>query len=1421
MRPTATFILCASLCSLLIGGAARAQDPWAVRRSAFDPRVVARYKAMLNRRPNDAHTLVKLVSLYRKHRSLETLIKEFQAVARARPGSAGPQLILGHLNRRAGKRQQALERYRRAARIQPKDPIPVAAAGAILMRQGNNDEATKAYTRALALARSKKQQKSYLRALARVASADRKMAQASKYYEQLLALDPGNMRLRLELARAMALGGMDQKALHHFAQVLKRTGDSARKAQILKDMGNVHARLGQVKQAMKLFRKAMALTSRGHWLRRDLTERLIEIHRKQEQLGLLIADFEKRWKRRGPFQWEVLGRLYYETGNEARALAAYRAALKQAPYAVRTRLRLIALLERSGRSEKVLEEYHKLARYAPGEPRYRIELAKRLYQVGKHKEAVATLEKCGRLFSGDSSVHAMLRDLFNSWGYLKRAKQAAEKLVRIEPRDPTYVIALGEQYYTEGKKKKALAVWKRLLRVIPRRHLGMARLAEVYAAHKMDQQAIALYRKAIKLSPRNLAYHRSLALLFESKKMHSDALRTWETVMQLARAAKNSRSLREARGRLITVLQRSYGLRSRIRRLRNLFYSTKPDVEDGFFMALGYLKLGDLKRAGEIYQRIITLQPKNSQALQALVGVYIHQRKLKLAIELLERLARLEKHNAREYYHRISYLMWQLGRDDGALKYAHLARDPKDPRSFEKMGQVYERKGDYSRARAEYAEAIKLNPRQFSSLFALARLQSREGRPGEAEKLYRQVLKKATNPDAIHKAFKLVVNISSYRGTLGGLEKEILPLSVTSTNAKVYRQLLVKIYHRRIPLLIDQARRGNAATRRAARAELRRIGGRGLSPLLEELAQASSKNELIRYLGFLGNPNAVFPLLRIAEKKQEQVITIRGYRGNRYGRGRYRRYRRSGRLSRLSRLRSFRYRHHYRYGSRYTLPWNTSKSTRKLQVQAIVALGRIAHQRAAPGLIRLYDSQQSVIRDAAAWSLGRVASGSKDNTRTSVSRALFLGLGDIDSTVQMMACTGLAALGDPGMQPVMQEVMLDTRRHTRVRAACAWGLGVLRDRRSLEALVKVLLAGDGELQRNAAWSLGALQDSRAVAPLVRSLWTKRNRVRRAILWALARISSRTAGAATQTIQGGAQRPTLIPDVVLKDSRVDADDFLRRLTASLDDAYDATVARDLIPVIEVHGKAVGQGLEVALGRHRDIVLRVLRDLDAQPHSPGLGPFTAGRELLSPAERARLDVAVKRACSPLAAALVRLRSHRDALIRARSLSVLAKLAPQDLQAHLRHGLRDRRWSVRVNALESTARAHQRKVLSVDQVLALVRPSLKSRHWRERERAAGTLAGVGHPSMVPALDGAARDGNAFVREAAIKGLGRVGGKQAIRRLRRALGDGVPHVRIAAARALVTLGAPFARKALQRQTTDPHPLVREAANKALKQGS
>src|SRR4051812_1736992 len=79
---------------LVLVAAPAARGDWEVKRSPFDARVVARYRQILHRDPDDADALAKLTALYKQYRSLDELRRELGAATRA--NDPADWLVFGH-----------------------------------------------------------------------------------------------------------------------------------------------------------------------------------------------------------------------------------------------------------------------------------------------------------------------------------------------------------------------------------------------------------------------------------------------------------------------------------------------------------------------------------------------------------------------------------------------------------------------------------------------------------------------------------------------------------------------------------------------------------------------------------------------------------------------------------------------------------------------------------------------------------------------------------------------------------------------------------------------------------------------------------------------------------------------------------------------------------------------------------------------------------------------------------------------------------------------------------------------------------------------------------------------------------------------------------------------------------------------------
>src|SRR5215831_14534781 len=427
----------AALCMLLLLGPsaralAQAPDDWEVKRSPFDARVVARYEAALDRDPDDALALRKLTELYKKHRTLDELLKKFKA----KQSWQGRAVYADLLAQQLGKTAEAIAVLKAAP---PGQAAIDARLGALERKAGHEQEARAAYERALAETRSAPARKPLLRVLADIAVAARDFAAARKYYDELTALEPQDLRLRLEFAEALDRHGEPKarviEELERAEKIVEKQGNPQLRAEVLGRIGETQEAAGQDDRAVATYKKALALLSREHYMRRELTDKIIGVYRRRDDLRGLAAQYEKEWTQKGFFEWDTLARLYEELGALDKAEAAFRRAIAEKPSALEARTRFIALLDRLGRDDEALREYEKLIALAPSEPRFQIALAERLLRRGEKKRGLELLGRMRARFAGDSSVHAALADLYERYGEADLALKEAERLVALEPDD--------------------------------------------------------------------------------------------------------------------------------------------------------------------------------------------------------------------------------------------------------------------------------------------------------------------------------------------------------------------------------------------------------------------------------------------------------------------------------------------------------------------------------------------------------------------------------------------------------------------------------------------------------------------------------------------------------------------------------------------------------------------------------------------------------------------------------------------------------------------------------------------------------------------------------------------------------------------------------------------------------------------------
>jgi len=1335
-----------------------APDDWGVQRDPFDKKEIATYKAYLSRNPHDATALARLLDKYRRYRTVDLLKDEYLKQLEKKPDDWATLVVLGHLYRKTGDDPRALANWTRAVTIKDTDAATWIAIGEVHKAGGKNQDARAAYDKALTHSTTKAQKKKALRALADLALATGDNDGANAYFKQFLELEPKNAQLWIERGDAMLAAGKREVALESYAQAEKLLGgDPSRRVDVVARRGQAFEGMGKDEQAVAEYRRAIKMAPKGYYLEVELTNRIIDIYRKKQGLPGLLALYEKEWpeSRRGHFEWSTLGKLYEETGAQDKAIHALKKAVSRAPTELDTQRRLITLLENSGRDDEALAQYEAVVRAAPGEARFQLELADRYQRRGQDKKALDALSRLITRFPNDPGVLGAVADLYQRWGKEDLAIAQYKRLADLEPDDPSHLVTLGEQYWQKQDQRRALETWKRL--ATTGKASGYAKLGEVLNEHGKYEEALGHYTKAISMDPKNPEFYKGRASVWESKKDQARALEDLDKVLSLlGHKATDRMARREIRRRYVNIVAR-FGAREQ--QFKKKWIDGFADgngngpnaTEYGYFLAEYWSKNGKQTKGQpeRVLEQLHKRVPDDQELTLELVKQYRLVRKFDPAIVLLLELAKQVPSREAEVYNTIADIKIEQRKDAEVAEWRQKAIDksPNSPLGYEKLAEGYVAMQKFDEAIGAYKKVLERDPRNTKALFALAQLHIQAGTPLKATELLRSVLRNSTNDEDIGRAGREAIALEEMTDTLGELEKVLSPLAFMMAHKPVYRRVLVDLYLRYVPRLVERERHGTDDVRKAARAELQRVGGHGLQPLLEALRddKEPSHRAAVAVLGHLGNKGAAAPLVHLARQEPQHDST------------------------------------------RIIGTLNESLD-REVRVEALVAAGRLGDPRVLTDVLPLMEHPDISMREAATFTLGR------SGDRRAVP-ALIKALGDRRPSVQMLACLGLAQIDDGRGATAAIGVLNDARRDDITRGACAYAIGVRRATAGIPALLAALADNRGEAQRLAAWSLGQLGDSRALGPLVRAYFSRAGRSADELVWAIGRVS----GAGLGPAQVGASSS----DYPMKSSKYDAASALEEIPGDLPRPTTPT------KLVVDHADDIAKGLLDALGEHRDVVVSVLGDLDSAPDRLSLGALSpAGNDAklaaamkkigtaLAPAIQTQLtsdDPKVRALAVSVIAKLGVPAGVADAAIqkgladpadqvRASAMNAIAVLAargapPPDLVRALTRTLANGMWPDRRVAAQALG-----KLGTAGDPQALIKAAADSSSF-VREAVAAALGRLGTTSgAVDAMLALSRDEVAQVRAASAHSLGQVKDARARKRRAELARDTDPIVRQAA---------------------------------------
>jgi tetratricopeptide (TPR) repeat protein/HEAT repeat protein len=784
-----------------------------------------------------------------------------------------------------GRLDAAVTTYKAAISDNPKETQARLALGQLLRDMGDKTGARTQYDEALPLLTASADKESTLRSLRTIALEQRDLDAARSYQTQLVKIGGGSLHVKAELGRELMTRGDLGHAEEEFKEVVKAAaGDNRALAPALLDLGRAQAGLKKNTEALDTLKRAQSAAGESG-MKGEILGVVAELYRADNRLGELIAQLEKDGT--SDFRRLVLlGGLYEETGAVDKALGAYRKALASNGKNIETRLRVVRILQGQGELEKAIAENEKLIQAAPQNPDFVFQLCETLLQRNDRAKALSLLAKLEQSAGTDDDVLARVADFYERIEEKDRAMKVFTRLAGLSSGDPSHLAELGDRYWQAGDKKKALEIWNRI-RLVPNKARALAALGDVLLDHDMATEGLAALKEAIDLEPSNLALRKGFAMALEragtgassgQRTARFDEARVaWEELLE--KSDRDRILAREARTHVVNMWVLLRQLDSRLEPLKRKLADDPPDLEAGRLLVEAQIRARQLPEAEASLARITAKAPGDEEAFLALERVRMMQHNQAGAIEVLGRLVEINPQRALDYYQRMAQYSAELYKDDDAIRYSEkaVALSPNNAGGFQKLAAMYRRRGDTDKAIGAYRQAIALNDRLYPVYMELAEMLVAKGEADEADRLYRRLLRIAQDEDLIAQAGRLSMQRNMVKDTLIDLENDLLGLSLSRPGKRVYRRLLVEVYgHLAFPLM-QKVRFGTASEASEARAQLMKLGARGVKPLLDALGeeQKSQVNTAIEVLGYVGNKGAGPSLAAFALGSAEQPLRVR------------------------------------------------------------------------------------------------------------------------------------------------------------------------------------------------------------------------------------------------------------------------------------------------------------------------------------------------------------------------------------------------------------------------------------------------------------------------------------------------------------------------------------------------------------------
>ena len=427
----------------------------AVQDGVGDERL-ARFKRYLDRSPYHDQVFQSLLEAARAEGALDGLVEEYRARVTL-DGDAAARVVLARLLAEAGAFPAAAEQL---LAVSPPTAEARRLTARMQARAGQPAEASRTLAGALELTTDGE----LLREL-HLERADLFLARgleqdARTAYTTVAELAGQDLVELADLASLMADAGFAGDGVVLLESLRPEVeGDTPRTTQLLAQLGELRERARDGAGALEAYAEALPLLREGHWLRRDLLARSLDLHRRAGSLDRAVTDF--------------------------------RSALVARPGDLETRLSLVAALRLLRRDGEAAEQLRGAVGRHPDDLRLSDQLVAALRELGEDEAVVHELQRALERAPRDARRRFELGCALASAGQVDGADREWTRLIQADPRDTSRADRVAREWARRGEVDRAAGVLRAAIASAPaevRRYGDLAQLLPPWKGVFEDEQ---------------------------------------------------------------------------------------------------------------------------------------------------------------------------------------------------------------------------------------------------------------------------------------------------------------------------------------------------------------------------------------------------------------------------------------------------------------------------------------------------------------------------------------------------------------------------------------------------------------------------------------------------------------------------------------------------------------------------------------------------------------------------------------------------------------------------------------------------------------------------------------------------------------------------------------------------------------------